>query len=250
MIARGARLAVLIKPTDALSITPRIVYQNLTTNGFPRGTCTTFSPTPTRPWRRSPSAACSSTRSSVKGLLDQFTLGDLKIDYAFGPATLTSITSYTDRKVRVLRDATQLTGSVTFDILGNADPNIQQDVRINSPLYDRTALNALSEEIRLASSNSTTVSGWWAGSSSTSIATTARTCRLPGMTLLSGCRAWLFNAPPDTPFYSDLRYTLKQYAGFGEATWHITQQWATHRRSALLQVRRGQGSAVRRPVCG
>ena len=32
----GARVAFLIKPNDALSITPRIVYQNLTTNGFPR----------------------------------------------------------------------------------------------------------------------------------------------------------------------------------------------------------------------
>jgi hypothetical protein len=32
----GARLALLLKPTDELSITPRIVYQNLTTNGFPR----------------------------------------------------------------------------------------------------------------------------------------------------------------------------------------------------------------------
>src|SRR5215469_1296443 len=32
----GVRLSLLIKPNDALSITPRVVYQNLTTNGFPR----------------------------------------------------------------------------------------------------------------------------------------------------------------------------------------------------------------------
>jgi iron complex outermembrane recepter protein len=32
----GARLAILIKPSEALSILPRVVYQNLSTNGFPR----------------------------------------------------------------------------------------------------------------------------------------------------------------------------------------------------------------------
>src|SRR4029077_17488801 len=32
----GARVALLVKPSDALSITPRVVYQILTTNGFPR----------------------------------------------------------------------------------------------------------------------------------------------------------------------------------------------------------------------
>ena len=35
-----------------------------------------------------------------------------------------------------------------------------------------------------------------------------------------------YNAPPNTPFYSDLTYTLKQYAAFGEATWHFTDHWA------------------------
>ena len=161
-----------------------------------------------------------------EGLLDQFTLGDLKIEYDFGPATLTSITSYTDRKVRVLRDATQLTGSVTFDILGNADPNIQQDVRVNSPLYDRTALNALSEEIRIASSNSTTVQ-WLLGGFFQHIGRHyGQDLPTPGYDAIIGVPSSAVNAPPDTPFYSDLRYTLKQYAVFGEATWNITQQWA------------------------
>src|SRR5260370_26541887 len=30
----------------------------------------------------------------------------------------------------------------------------------------------------------------------------------------------------DTPFFSDLSYRLKQYAAFGEATYHLTNQWA------------------------
>ena len=47
-------------------------------------------------------------------------MGDLKITYDFGSATLTSISSYTDRDVEVDRDASQLTGSVTFDEIGRA----------------------------------------------------------------------------------------------------------------------------------
>src|SRR6266404_5682591 len=31
-------------------------------------------------------------------------------------------------------------------------------------------------------------------------------------------------APPDTPFYSNLQYKLRQYAAFGEGTWHMTDQ--------------------------
>jgi iron complex outermembrane receptor protein len=31
-------------------------------------------------------------------------------------------------------------------------------------------------------------------------------------------------APPDTPFFSDISYSLRQYAAFGEATWHATDR--------------------------
>jgi hypothetical protein len=222
----GVRLSVLIRPTDALSITPRIVYQNLTTNGYPRQDVYNILANPYTTVAPVTIGSLEQYTQQREELLDQFALADLKIEYGFGPATLTSITSYTDRKVRVLRDATQLTGSVTFDILGNADPNIQHDVRVNSPLYDRTALNALSEEIRIASSNSTTVQ-WLVGGFFQHIGRHyGQDLPTPGYDAIIGVPSSAVNAPPDTPFYSDLRYTLKQYAVFGEATWNITQQWA------------------------
>ncbi len=34
------------------------------------------------------------------------------------------------------------------------------------------------------------------------------------------------NALPNTPYYSDLTYSLKQYAFFGEGTWFFTPQWS------------------------
>ena len=58
---------------------------------------------------------------------------DLTIEAGFGNHTLTSISSYTDRDILVLRDATQLTGSVTFDLGGSG-----AQVRLSSPLYDQT----------------------------------------------------------------------------------------------------------------
>ena len=148
----GVRFSLLIKPSEALSITPRIMYQRLETNGYPRVDIYNIL---ANPYTTTQPAVTIGTLEQYtqqhEGLTDDFTLGDLKIDYAFGPATLTSITSYTHRDVLVLRDATQLTGSITFDIFGDVP-----QVRTNSPLFDRTHLNVLSQELRLASNGAQT----------------------------------------------------------------------------------------------
>src|SRR4030095_10925824 len=81
-----------------------------------------------------------------EGIDDEFMLADLKLDFGFGSMGLTSVTSYVDRRVVVLRDPSQLTGSVTKD-LGGTDAQ----ARLNSPLYDSTDLQTFSQEIRLAS---------------------------------------------------------------------------------------------------
>lgn len=46
-------------------------------------------------------------RQQREGIDDDFALADFKLDYDFRPATLTSISSYTHRRVTVLRDATR-----------------------------------------------------------------------------------------------------------------------------------------------
>src|SRR5437868_14323310 len=35
-----------------------------------------------------------------------------------------------------------------------------------------------------------------------------------------------FNAPPDTPYYSTVPFTLTQFAAFGEGTYHFSDQWS------------------------
>jgi iron complex outermembrane recepter protein len=223
----GARVALLVKPSDDLSITPRLVYQNLTTNGFPRVDLYNILANPYTTVAPVTLGSLEQYTQQREGLLDQFLLGDLKVDDNVGPATLTSITSYTHREVRVLRDATQLTGSVTFDALDIPD---QADVRLTSPLYDRTKLNIISEEVRLASNGSQSLD-WLVGAFFQHVDRRyGQDLPTPGYDAVQAIDGippnTAFDAPADTPFYSDLSYRLKQYAGFGEATWHLNNQWA------------------------
>ncbi|HTL21638.1 MAG TPA: TonB-dependent receptor [Steroidobacteraceae bacterium] len=220
----GARLSFLWKPNDALSITPRVVYQELDTNGFPRVDQYNILANPLTTVAPVTIGNLQQYTQQRESLLDQFLLTDLDVAWNFGPATLTSITSYTHRDVRVLRDATQLTGSVTYDALGIPD---QASVRLTSPLYDRTGLNVISQEVRVAS-NGTQMVDWLVGGFFQHVDRHyGQNLPTPGYDALVGLPSQDFGTPTaDTPFYSDLSYRLKQYAAFGEATWHMTNQFA------------------------
>jgi iron complex outermembrane receptor protein len=197
----------------------------LTTNGYPRVDLYNILANPYTAVSPVSIGSLEQYTQQREGLSDQFLLSDLKVDYSLGRATLTSVTSYTHREVRVLRDATQLTGSVTVDILG-AVPNIEAAARVNSPLYDRTGLNVISQEIRLASNGNEQVD-WLVGGFFQHVNRHyGQDLPTPGYDALIGVPGSATNAPVDTPFFSDLSYRLKQYAGFGEATWHVTGQLA------------------------
>ena len=218
----GIRVSMLWKPTEQLSITPRVVYQNLTTNGYPREDAYNILG---NPYMTTQPAVTIGKRQQYtqqkEGITDDFGLADLKVDYDFGPATLTSVSSYTHRKVVVLRDATQLTGSVSFDV---GIP----EVRDSSPLFDRTRLNVTSEELRLSSNGKSTVD-WLVGGFFQHVGRRyGQDLPTPGYDSFNAAAGFPLGPNPvglvDTPFFSDLSYRLQQYAGFGEATWHITDQ--------------------------
>ncbi len=95
------------------------MFQKLDTNGYPRVDLYNILGNPYTTTQ--PAVTIGSLQQFTQqreGLTDDFTLGDLKIDYNLGPTTPTSITSFTHRNVLVLRDASQLSGSVTFDVFG------------------------------------------------------------------------------------------------------------------------------------
>ena len=221
----GARLALLYAPNENLRITPRIVYQKLETDGYPRvdlfnilaNPYTTTQPRVTMGDRQQ-------YTQQREGITDNFKLSDLKVEYTIGSATLTSVTSYTDREVVVLRDASQLAGSVTFDVGGTP-----AEARINSPLYDTTQLKGFSQELRVASNGDEPLQ-WVAGAFFQDIDRHyGQNLSTPGydaitQRLFNVVSAQL-NAPPDTPFYSNLFYTMQQYAAFGEGTYRFADAW-------------------------
>lgn len=86
----GGRLTFLIKPFEALSVTPRFMFQNLRTNGYPRVDLYNIL---ANPYTTTQPAITIGDRQQYtqfrEGINDDFFLTDLKADYNLGFATLT-----------------------------------------------------------------------------------------------------------------------------------------------------------------
>ncbi|HEU4591232.1 MAG TPA: TonB-dependent receptor [Steroidobacteraceae bacterium] len=222
----GGRLAFRIEPTEHIAISPRVVYQKLETDGYPRvdvysilGNPYTTTEPPVTPGRRQ------QVTQIGEGLTDEFSMADLTLEFGFGDVGLTSVTTYIDRTVNVVRDASQLTGSVTKS-LGGTDA----EARLDSPLIDHTDLQVFSQELRLASSGEGPFQ-WLAGafyqSADRKYGQTLPTPGYDAVTLrLVNHDSAFYGAPPDTPYYSRLSYDFRQFAVFGEATYRFNPQWA------------------------
>jgi iron complex outermembrane recepter protein len=219
----GGRLAFRFEVNDSFSITPRIVYQKLETDGYPRvdvynilgNTLTTTEP------RVNPGDRGQVTQIP-EGLEDEFMMADLKLEANYGDSVgFTSVTSYVDRQVTVLRDASQLTGSVTKDIGGT-----DAQARFNSQLVDATDMSVLSQEFRLASIGEGPFQ-WLVGVFYQEMDRDyGQTLPTPGYDAFIGAPSSAFSAPADTPFFSRISYDFKQTALFGEATYRINPQWS------------------------
>ena len=218
----GARVALTFQPNERISITPRFVYQKLDTDGFPRIDIYNIL---ANPFTTTEPAVTLGRRQQFiqleEGLEDDFKLADLRMEFDLGAVTLTSISSYTDREVVVTRDASTLTGSVSFDI---GFPDI---VRLSSALVDTTDLQAFSQELRLASNASDRSLEWLVGAFYQDVDRDyAQFLPTPGWDAATGIDNSALNAVTDSPFFSGLVYDFKQFALFGEATWHFTNQWS------------------------
>nr|WP_233245718.1 TonB-dependent receptor [Marinicauda salina] len=223
----GVRAALRFEPTENLTITPRVVYQEIETDGFNRQEVYNLYANPYTTTR--PAIQLGERQQYLlldEGFSDEFLLADLTASYDFGPATLTSISSYTDRSILVSRDASALSGSVSVD-LGFPDAG----VLLPSNLRDTTEVEQFTQEVRL-SSNGAGPLEWIIGAF---YAETDRVYaqRLPtpgydaftDATLGAGTSAAVANGfPADSPFNSDLPYTIEQLAVFGEATWAATDR--------------------------
>lgn len=216
----GGRVALRFAPNESTTITPRLIFQKVDTNGWNRIDDYNILANPfttTRP------AVNLGEREQFtqfeEPFTDDFLLADLTIEHDFGDLTLTSITSYTDRDVLVVRDATALTASITGGSIGLPEPIYTLD----APLNDATTAKVLTQELRLSGVNGKL--GWVAGAFySTTEREYAQRLLVSGFESLSGIPTQGLLAPRDVLFYSDLAYDFDQLAVFGEATWAVNDK--------------------------
>jgi iron complex outermembrane recepter protein len=229
----GARISMLFQPSDTLSITPRIIYQQLETDGYPRIDRYNILG---NPFTTTQSAVNPGERGQVtqipEGIDDELLLADLVVNVGFGGVTLTSVSSYTDRDVVVVRDSSQLTGSVSISLGGGPFPPAASpaEVRLNSALIDTTTLKTFSQEVRLASDGGDAFE-WLVGAFYQDIEREyGQNLQTPSYDQFLTSRGLPnstgFNAPADTPFFSQVPFTLKQFALFGEGTYRFSDQWS------------------------
>jgi outer membrane receptor protein involved in Fe transport len=226
----GGRIALLFQPSDNISITPRVVYQQIRADGFNREERYNLYHnqflTPPRGLDRRQQYLL--LREEFK---DDFLLADLTARIGFGGVELTSVTSYINRDILVSRDASALTGSVGISLGGlGVDPDI---AALPSNLRDTTDLEQWTQELRLASTGDGPLQWVVGGFYSDTDRVYAQRLPTPGYDafidaapppLGPGTSAAVANGfPLNSPYNADLPYDIQQLALFGEATYDFGQ---------------------------
>lgn len=219
----GVRWSFRMEPSENLTITPRVVYQEVKMDGWNRVDLFNILGNPYTTTRPAVDLGEREQFTQIEEpFTDKFFLGDLNIGYDFSDSlSLTSITSYTDRDVDVVRDAGALTSSITGGSIGLPE-NVYT---LDSPLDDATTAKVMTQEFRLAGGNDTL--DWLGGVFySTTERKYGQDLLVSGFEALTGIpTAGHFGAPTDVLFYSRLKYDLDQVALFGEATWAVTDRF-------------------------
>jgi outer membrane receptor protein involved in Fe transport len=223
----GGRLSILFQPSENVSITPRVVYQEVRADGFNRQEVYNLYANPFNTTRR---AVTFNEREQYLRLDEAFKddtfIADLTAKIGLGGVELTSITSYIDRSLLISRDASALTGSVSVDLSFPA-----AGVLLPSNLVDTTELETFTQELRLASDRPGPFQ-WLLGAFYSKV-DRFYTQRLPtpGYDLFTDARfgagtsvAVANGFPLNSPYNADLPYDIKQIAIFGEASYDLTER--------------------------
>jgi len=221
----GMRAALTFNVGDNITITPRLVYQEINADGFARQEVFNLFANP-----------YTTTRDPIQlgerqqhllldeEFSDETLLADLVFEASLDAFDFTFVGSQMDREILVSRDASALTGSVSVD-LGYPEDSVS----LPSNLRDTTDLKQTTFEVRL-SSNADSNFDWLVGAF---ISDTERTYaqRLPtpgydavtDAVLGAGTSDAVANGyGPDSPYNADLPYDIQQIAIFGEASFEMT----------------------------
>jgi iron complex outermembrane receptor protein len=215
---KGVRAALRLETHDNLSVTPRVIYQKVETDGWNRQDAFNILGNPYTTTRPAVTLGENEQYTQFEEpFSDEFLLVDLNIEYEFGNGmVLNSITSYTDRHILVVRDAGALTSSITGGSIGLGE----EVYTLDSPLDDATQAKGWTQELRLSGESGafTWVGGMFYSDFDRDY---QQGLLVSGFEDLTGIPTAGFIAPKDGLFWSDLAYDFKQMAFFGEATWAI-----------------------------
>jgi len=223
----GVRAALSFDIGDSITITPRIIYQEIEADGFNRQEVFNLYANPyttTRP------AVQLGEREQHLLLNEEFTdetlLADVVFEASFDAIDFTFVGSQMDREILVSRDASALTGSVSVD-LGYPDVG---GVLLPSNLRDTTDLKQTTFEARVSSSGDGPLQ--WLGGAfwSDTERNYGQYLPTPGYqavtdtVLGAGTSAAVANGFPDlnSPYNALLPYDIEQIALFGEVSFDVS----------------------------
>jgi iron complex outermembrane receptor protein len=228
----GTRISLLFQPVEQLKITPRFVYQDVEAGGFNREDHYILFDNQFVTGGNTLGEREQYLKFREK-FRDKTALADLVASYDFGPAELTSVTSYVHRNILVSRDASALTGSVYVSFAGAA-PDAVGGAALDSNLVDRTKLKQFTQEVRLSSTGTGPLQWVFGGFYSHVNRKYSQRLPTPGADVFSQdfldvvapgvpISATYNGFPPDSPYNADLPYIIKQSALFGEASYKFNQ---------------------------
>ena len=148
----SARVAVGIKPSDALTITPSIFYQHQRIDDGSRFELATSN--------RSTGDLKLSLNQLPEFFNDRFYLPALKVELDLGGATLVSDTSYFHRKTSSQSDDTTLDVALIAGITGMFPPGFENDAPFTE---NSTKQTAFTQELRLQGNTSNSRLNWIVG---------------------------------------------------------------------------------------
>jgi len=230
----GGRIAFTFKPSDTVTFTPRVIYQEIDTDGFNRQEVFNLYANPFT------DADATDGRAPVtfgerqqfllldEGFTDETLIADATLEISLDAVDITSVTSYTDRDILVSRDASALTGSVSVDL---GYPT--EAVMLPSNLRDTTVVESFTQELRLSSNGDGPFQWVLGGFYSDTKRDYQQFLPTPGYdahtdaVLGAGTAAAtsMGVGPVDSPFYSELNYSLEQFAVFAEGTFDVSDNF-------------------------
>ena len=216
-IARGR-----FEPNEKVTVTPRVIYQELSMDGWNRIDDFNILANPYTTTRPAVNLGERELFTQFEEpYTDEFLLADLKIEIDLDDGySFTSITTTTDRDVLVVRDSTALYASVAGATIGLPE----QIYTLDAPLIDATTATGLTQELRLSSGDKYThrVLGLFYSSSERNYGQSLPVTGFEAMSEIPTAGA--FGAATDELFYSDLNYEFDQTAAFFEITWTASER--------------------------